>query len=560
MNVKKLRIILIIVVSSIFLLLYVFVLRGYREHVWLHIVMGNDGVEDVVLLKQRHPFGENPVLQDAENTTLAISWQENYTREGKGLFLPAYIDLTDVYAYVSGEAVGSEITFDSVPLQKTEVCRLGNVEEGVHMLGIGGEALQLYIGKSSSLPSVWIDTEEGIDFINGHKQYATAARMQIFSEKGSLEYSGEIESLKGRGNSSWSTLKKGYGIKLAEKYPLLGMTSGKSWTLIGGGYDVTGIRNKLFYDMAVECGLENAIDCQWINLYMDGSFLGCYLLTEKITVGAGRLEIGDLEERTALENEEGLWTYPHFQMEEGGRQWTGYSVPSQPGNMSGGYLLEIETYEQRFLTEVSRFTTDVGTRVVLKNPKHATLEQVQYISSFVREFEEALYSADGYNSQGKYYLEYIDLESFVKRYLIDEISKNLDAGYSSYFFYKPENVDKLYAGPVWDYDTSLGNNRDWGSNEVLKNPQGMYVNTDNWSRLLWEKKDFREASYEMYQKLFLPYLEELLTYKLDGYAEDIRASAALEQIYYGGENWEEETQKLKEFLEKRTDYLKKAFQ
>lgn len=560
MSAKKIRVISIIVISSIFLLLYVFVWRGYREYVWLNIVMGKQGVEDVCLIEQRLPFGEEPALHSGEYTTFSIGWQENYNGEGNGLFLPAYIDLTDVYAFVSGDGDAAEITFDGRVLQEKEVCYLGKVEEGVHVLDIAGESLTLHIMKGSLLPEVWIETEQGIDFINDHKQYSTAAHMQIFSADGRLEYSGEIESLKGRGNSSWSTLKKGYGMKLAERYPLLGMTSGRSWTLIGGGYDVTGIRNKLFYDMAVECGLDNAIDCEWVNLYIDGSFYGCYLLTEKITVGTGRLEIGDLEERTALENDEGLWTYPHYQMEENGRQWTGHSVPGQPGNMSGGYLLEIETYEQRFLTEVSRFTTDVGTRVVLKNPKHATLEQVQYISSFVREFEEALYSPDGYNSLGKYYLEYIDLESFVKRYLIDEISKNLDAGYSSYFFYKPENVDKLYAGPVWDYDTSLGNNRDWGSNEVLKNPEGMYVNTDNWSKLLWEKEDFREASYKMFQKLFLPYLEELSEYKLDEYMETIQASAAIEQVYYGGENWQEETEKLKDFLEKRTDYLTKAFQ
>lgn len=559
MKTKKVRLISIITISIIFLLFYVLVWNGYEKYVWLHIVVDGRSVEDVRLIEQKLPLGEEPTLQDEEYTDFCISWQESYVDESWGLFLPDYIDLTNVYVMVSDKGGGETVTFDGISLQEDEAYFLGDLEEGAHFLSAGTKSQKLYVMKGSPIPSVWIDTEDGMSFVHEEQNNVTSGTVQIISAKGDLEYFGKMESLKGRGNSSWGTIKKGYVMKLATAAPLLNMTSGKSWTLIGGGFDDTGIRNKLFYDMAVECGLDNAIECEWVNLYVDGSYLGCYLLTEKITIGSGRLEIGDLEQRTQLENEQPLWEYPYYQYEENGKQWTGFSVPSQPADMSGGYLLEIEDYKNRFMSETSRFTTDRECRVVLKSPECATLEQVQYISSFVQEFEDALYSSDGYNSEGKYYLEYIDMESFVKRYLIDEISKNLDAGYSSYFFYKPQNDDKMYAGPVWDYDTSLGNNGTWGDDEALKDPEGMYVNTANWSKLLWEKEDFRKASYKVYQKVFEPYLEELLEYGLDEYAETIRDSAAMDRVYCGGEDWETEVEKMRDFLLKRRDYLSEEF-
>ena len=560
MNGKKIRVISIIVVSFVFLLLYVFVWRGYDKYVWLNIVVGEQGIEDVRLTEQRRPLGGKPLFRGEEYTEFSISWQQSYVDESCGFFLPEYVDLSDVYVMVSGGGASAGAFLDGIPLEENTVRHLGEMEEGEHILSVNGKAQKLHVMRGASIPTVWIDTEDGIEYIHDSRSHCTAAEMKVFSDKGELQYSGEIESMQGRGNSSWSTIKRSYGIKLTNAASLLNMTSGKSWTLIGGGYDVTGLRNKIFYDMAVECGLDNAIDCEWINLYIDGRFFGCYLLTEKITVASGRLEIGDLEKRTEQENEEPLDFYPYYEFEENGKQWTGYSVPHQPSDMSGGYLLEIEDYEQRFITETSRFTTNQGYRVVVKSPDCATLEQVGYISGFVQEFEDALYSPDGYNSLGKHYTDYIDMESFVQRYLIDEISKNLDAGYSSYFFYKPQREDKLYAGPVWDYDTGLGNNRGWGSNEVLKDPEGMYVNTDNWSKQLWAQTDFREVSYKIFQKKFLPYLEDLLEYKLEQYAETIQASAAMEQIYYGGEDWEEEVSKMRDFLEKRTVYLEKVLQ
>jgi len=550
MNVRKKRK-LFLLVSSIFILLCFCNLGGIRDTL-LTIIVNEDGIKDI-RLSQKY-------------TMTDIGLQSNYWGEGNYLFIPGYMELKDVHVEVTYEsnsardALVSPIIFDDVTLPEAEVMILEALEEGCHIVTCEGKSMEFQIMQGSLLPSMWIDTTEGMKWVQEDKHNATAGKVRLCSATGKIQYAGELQSLKGRGNSSWDMAKKSYGVKLTSSFPLLGMSSGKSWVLIGSGADTTGLRNKLFLDMALECGLDNAIEGELIDLYIDGEYYGFYLLSEKITIASGRLEIGDLEEKTQLLNEEPLETYPYYVFEENEKLWTGYSVPHQPENRSGGYLLEMEEYQSRFASEPIRFLTDNEHGVVVKEPEHATLAQVEYISDFIQDFEDALYAEDGYNAKGISYLEYIDLESFAIRYLIDEISKNVDAGFSSYFFYKPWNENRLYAGPVWDYDTALGNNRDWGDTSIMQNPQGMYANSSNWSKQLWEKAEFREATKEIYQKHFDNYLEKLLGKRLEDSIQTVKASAFMDQTYYDNEDWEEEVYQMKQFLQKRKEFLTEEFQ
>lgn len=64
------------------------------------------------------------------------------------------------------------------------------------------------------------------------------------------------------------------------------------------------------------------------------------------------------------------------------------------------------------------------------------------------------------------------MDSFVKKYLIEEITRNYDGGVTSSFFYKASDAEggKLYAGPVWDYDVSFGN---CNLDKIVSNPVGI---------------------------------------------------------------------------------------
>lgn len=55
------------------------------------------------------PLGKETTLQSEDYTSFCISWQESYVDESRGLFLPDYIDLTDVYVLVSCENTVTEV-------------------------------------------------------------------------------------------------------------------------------------------------------------------------------------------------------------------------------------------------------------------------------------------------------------------------------------------------------------------------------------------------------------------------------------------------------------------
>ena len=520
----------------------------------LDITISNEGVPQISLVTQEAL--SDRLLEKEMTASLEVAWQQDWCETGKYLFLPGCVDLTQVYVRMSCEG-GGEVTLDRIPLDGNATLCVGALSEGEHVLGIDKEEFVFHLVKGSPIASLWIDTEESMDYIHEYIEHTTAGKLKLLWADGSIAYEGAVDSFKGRGNSSWTTAKRSYGLKLPVSASLLGMSPGTSWTLSGGVLDATGLRNKLFYDMAEACGLQNAVEAEWVDLYINGSYYGCYLLTEKITIGQGRLDIGDLEGETESINESGLDSYAPYADTLAGMQLWGRSIANNPSDITGGYLLEIEKYDQRFQAEPSRFVTTNAQPFVIKSPEYASAEQVQYIASFVQEFEEALYAEEGYNTSGGYYLDYIDLESFVARHLIDEISKNIDVGYSSHFIYKPRGENKLYAGPVWDYDTALGNNGGWGDSAILKSPEGMLANSTGWGEQLWNKPEFRELSKEMFQERFLPYLMELSENGLQRYVQDIHASMAMEHVYIGRTNLEEEIVLLDDFLQKRTIYLEK---
>jgi len=131
------------------------------------------------------------------------------------------------------------------------------------------------------------------------------------------------------------------------------------------------------------------------------------------------------------------------------KKWV--DIPNDPEDISGGYLLEFE-FISRFDDETSGFITSDGQCVVVKSPEKATKAEIDYIYSIVDPALEAIYAEDGYNSQGKHYSEYFDMDSLVDMYILQELTSNIDACLTSFFLVKPEGSDKLICAPVWDLD------------------------------------------------------------------------------------------------------------
>lgn len=369
------------------------------------------------------------------------------------LFLPTGTDRSELTVWFSADA---DVLCNGTPLtngEKTDVFAEGDS----FVLTCGKASYNLKVLQADSTGTVYVNTESGnMTAVHADKEHKEPGNIIILDKDGNVQYDGSLDYIKGRGNSTWLQAKKPYNIKLDEKADLFGMGKHKSWCLLSNPGDTSLIRNQVSYTLARNLGITTTTDTYNVNLYLNGEYAGLYMVTEKVDLGENRVDIYDLEGETEDVNEKDLDEY-----ELGGKQNSREfgsikyaKIPYNPSDISGGYLLETEKI-YRYVNEVSGFITDIGQPIVVKTPEYASKSQVEYISNYYQDFEDALYSRTGYNSKGKHYSDYIDVDSLARMYIMLEFTANFDGCSSSFYLYK--DVDgKLVCGPAWDFDLGLG--------------------------------------------------------------------------------------------------------
>ena len=403
--------------------------------------------DSAVFSLEINPYGGE---QDSIDT---VSWYKN--AEGYYLFLPADFEPDSAKVYVSSAAEldGDMITADSGEL----------FTEGTHTLTCGGESYALTVLRSANIPAVFISTESGsLEQINQNKSVKEKGNIRIY-ENGELTLDSALKQIKGRGNATWGAPKKPYNIKFDKKTSLFGIGKAKKWTLLANYYDVTLARNPLAWYLAERAGLDFTPEYQHVDLFVNGEYLGNYIICESVEVGSERVDIADLESMNEDANPDvDLETLPQVGTgahgavlsgsERGSAKWI--EVPNDPDDISGGYILEYDTWY--YNGELCGFVTDNGQPVVVKTPEIASRAEVEYVRTFVNSATNAIYSSSGYNSEGKNYADYYDIDSLAAMYIVQEFSSNIDAGMSSLFAYKDVGSDKIVFGPAWDFDHAFG--------------------------------------------------------------------------------------------------------
>lgn len=469
------------------------------------------------------------MANDDSNT--AIKSQEASDGE-RYFFLPSSADFTEMTLYYEAEAPivfkagDEELTVTSGEVfDLTALFPAADEAPDVYSVIVtaGEETTKLNFMKSGNVRAMFIVSDDAVlqgrAWVDSAKGNETTGKLTVVSTAGETDYSGELTSIKGRGNSTFTEyIKKPYQIKLSKKTDLIGGTkeeANKKWVLLANAAESTLIHNSTTFALANLLGMPYTPQYEAVDLYYDGEYRGAYMLTEKTEVGSSRIDISDTDEliedlnadtdayenpvvvtktiaskgeTDAAENSAGSYKYVSSLVE-----------PELPeGAQHHAYLLEIDFTKRwqegqsGYVDELSGFMTKKSQAVVTKNPEYLTKETGAYISAFWQEFEDAVYSEDGYNeATGKYYYEYCDLDSLVKLYLINELGKNYDAFTSSAYFYLPENSDIMYAGPVWDFDLCYGighNNR-----AVASNPEKFFATEKYLINGLIKIESFRDA-------------------------------------------------------------------
>ena len=436
------------------------------------------------------------------------------------LLLPAGADRSNMTVWFSADA---EVTCNGTTLvngEKTDVFAEGSS----FTLVCGDSSYNITVLQADAAGSIYVNTESGnMTAVHANKEHKEPGYILIIDKDGNVQYDGELDYIKGRGNSTWNHEKKPYNIKLESKADLFEMGKHKSWCLLSNPSDPTLLRNLVSYDLARALGVEFTTDSYNVNLYLNGEYTGLYMVTEKVDIGENRVDIYDLEGETEDVNDKDLDEY-----ELGGKQNSREfgsikyaKIPYNPSDISGGYLLETEKI-YRYVNEVSGFITKIGQPVVVKTPEYASRAQVDYISRYYQNFEDALYSPTGYNASGKHYSEYIDVESLARMYIMLEFTANFDGCSSSFYLYK--DVDgKLTCGPAWDFDLGLGQQM---SNDLINHvpnvadPELLYIQScfignhaENRKSLLaqaFSHNDFQEVVEKIWAEQFVPYYPEFL--------------------------------------------------
>ncbi len=424
---------------------------------------------------------------------------------------------------------------------------------------------------SSALPVMSLTTKSGnLEYINEDKSHEEAGTTALFDKSGTPLYTGNVASIRGRGNSTWGLSKKPYQMKLCEEVDFFGFGSAHSWNLIANGYDQTKLRNQIAADLATALDMDYVPEGQMIDLYINHTYYGNYYLTEKIRVGEDGVAIKDMD--TYVDdayNTRELGKLERLENEERTRKWVATDI--HPDDISGGYLIEREL-DSRFMAETSGFITRQGDCYTLQSPAYASEEQVNYIADLMQEFQDAVIASDGINPvTGRHYSEYIDINSFAQKYLVEEISKNYDGGVTSSFFYKPEDSvsTRLFAGPIWDYDVAFGN---CNLDRIASNPMGItrlqdhIYGTEIFAQL-YAQEDFYDHMVSLYKEKALPYLNDLLKHRLDEMAAQSQASIAMDRTrwetpenrYQYYQEYQNSVRYLKHFMEQRRNFLNEVW-
>lgn len=442
-------------------------------------------------------------------------------------------------------------------------------------------AYTLTVWYTSGIPTFFVQTQSGsVESIHSSKQLSESGKILIMDSRGRSYFEGIIDEIHCRGNSSFDkTEKKSYTISLNKSMDLFEMGKAKKWLLIANAFDDTLVRNASAFFIAELLKLPYTPKFQYVDVYINGNFVGNYLLSEKVEIGKNRVNIRNLEKEVVSLNKNCNLADTDFFMEQQGRLFStkGYHIEKEPEDISGGYLLELETSD-RYGLEASGFLTSRMQPVVFASPKYASYNQVSYIAGLYQDFEDAVFSADGSNPYtGKMYYEYIDADSFARKYLLEELVKNLDASFTSQYIYKYDDSisSKFYAGPCWDYDKSIAASGITEDGINLNDPKGLYAavqekESDIWYAL-YQHKDFRKTVAAIFFKELEPHLKNNCEKIFFEYSKNIRSSNDCNMIRWNtfpqaatiDEKrilYNTKVLELADFIDKRLDFLKSEWE
>lgn len=261
------------------------------------------------------------------------------------------------------------------------------------------------------------------------------ARIKVVDVTGSIKSRDELTTIRGRGNSTWSSDKKAYRLKFPSKTKFLAKEDGtneyadaKNWTLLANVADKTMMRNALTRQVCLRIEEKTGIKAlpfypayKFVDVVLNNEYIGTYQISDHVQIQTGRIEIDE----------------------------------------DNGWFVEGVSTETKFIEDPHiNFDGigDTGFTLNVKNPEddYYTADVAADIRSYfttILNFRNAPFDF----SEATGLFKYVDIESAVAYFIGNEVSGNFDGLISNYAYRDINPGDKLKLGPLWDFDIAYGN-------------------------------------------------------------------------------------------------------
>ncbi|HEY1791510.1 MAG TPA: CotH kinase family protein [Opitutaceae bacterium] len=359
------------------------------------------------------------------------------------------------------------------------------------------------------------------------------------------------DTMKLHGFTSASFLKQSYDIDITDQLgndldeAVFGMDSSKSWDSIGPWfYDRTFIHNAFAYSLSNSMG-HWAPSTRFAEMFIHSgggildytSYSGVTVMTDRIKVDTDRVNIYSLQVNDTT-----------------------------PPNVTGGYILRVDHPEG----DLYQWTTSAGYPVMLDTPKLDVLvqPQIDYITGYVQQMENSFYADQATGWTNRDYLGLIDRPSWVDYHIINTFVENVDSFVFSEYLTK--DVDgPIVAGPIWDYDRSMGSVDGRDANPQTWSPDVGYSFWDvSWWGVLATDPDFMQAWVDRWAQLRSTlFSDSRLSQLINELAAEVGPDAAARDIArwpddagrFGNGSWVGEVNNLQSWINTRANWIDSQF-
>lgn len=428
----------------------------------------NDGNKDV---GSASPVTDVPVTEDKQY--LGITPEIEIDLNGAGVYV-YYMSNSAVAGYIAGETKQEITEANKLTAGVEAVANLGykfvRWSDGSTVVTRSGDTVvessvitAIFDYDMLEMPVISITTETGSD-VTSKTEYINASLDIYNTGAENYDSAGINTGIRGRGNNTWGYPKKSYKLNLGEKQNLLGIGGGESkkWVLLANVCDQSLLRNNIAFEFARSLdGIAFAPASVSVEVYLNGEYRGVYLLAEEININKSRVAV---------------------------------SEDNIDKNTDIGFLVEMtfNAVEPTFTAAERLFQihNDLSENEAVKN------KQITYIAGYIDDCWKAVKEGNRNNIETM-----IDLNSLIDTYLVEEVLKNLDVGYDSYYLYKDKG-GKLCFGPLWDFDLSQGN-----ANEGCEFYTDLYVaenlkfQSNQWYYTMMDLTWFRELVLKRWDEI-----------------------------------------------------------